>query len=85
MGSGIEAARPLLIAIAALILAWACIVEDRHWEQALAWGGVLFVAASFFLGNLDETGQRFAGISGNPNRMVMGVLVAIPLFVKIWG
>ncbi len=83
MGSGTEASRPLLIAIAALILAWACIVDDRHWEQALAWSGLLFVAASFFLGSLDETGQRFAGISGNPNRMVMGVLVAIPLLVEL--
>lgn len=82
MGSGVDAARPLLIAIAALALAWACIVDDRHWEQALAWAGLLFVAASLILGSLDETGQRFAGISGNPNRMVMGVLVAIPLFVE---
>lgn len=82
MGSGLEAAKPLAACVAALFLANACVVERRPWPRVFAWVALVLVFVSWRYGSVDATGVRFAGISSNPNRMVMAVLVAIPLFVQ---
>jgi len=40
--------------------------------------GVVFAAASWQFGLVEEVTGRFAGVSGNPNRMVLGLLVFAP-------
>ena len=82
MGSGFETVRPLVACLGALFLANACVVEKRPWMRVLSWAALVFVFVSWRFGSADATGLRFAGISSNPNRMVMGVLVAIPLFIQ---
>ena len=82
MGSGLAATRPLLACIGALLLAYACVIQARPWMRVLSWAALGFVVVSWRYGSLDATGLRFAGVSSNPNRMVMGVLVAIPLMLQ---
>lgn len=52
-------------------------VEQRRWVEAFVAASLAFVAATAVLGDFDPTGLRFAGVSGNPNRMVFGLLIAV--------
>jgi O-antigen ligase len=83
MGSGLGTVRPFVSCAASVLLATLCLVRKRDWLPSMAWPALAFITASLLLGVLDPTGKRFEGISGNPNRMVFGCLVAMPLLAAI--
>ena len=79
--SGPGTASALIACFSGVIVTAHVLVLNRLWVPAFALSGSLFVLASWLLGEMDPTGLRFQGISGNPNRMVFGLLVILPLLV----
>ncbi|MGJ9411600.1 O-antigen ligase family protein [Aeromicrobium sp. CF4.19] len=77
----VDVARAVAASAGALILALACRHKESDWVPPFAIVGLLFVAASIVLGSVDPTGLRLEGISGNPNRMVFGLLIFAPPMV----
>lgn len=51
--------------------------------RSFAVAGAIFLVATLAFGELFEGGQRYAGISGNPNRMVLGVLILVPFTLGV--
>lgn len=78
---GYDILRPLAACLGAMALTYVSLREQRDIPLMMTWGGVVFLALSWWLGELDHTGLRFQGISGNPNRMTFGLLVAVPFFI----
>lgn len=81
MTEGIREIRPVLVCMATIVLVRSCFVRGRDVWTALAWLGVAFAWLSYLLGEVDPTGLRFQGLSGNPNRMVFGLLALMPPMV----
>lgn len=72
----------IMCAVAALTAAW-CAQAGRPMVWALALAGLMFLALSTALGESDPTGNRFQGISGNPNRFVAPVLLTTPFIAHV--
>ena len=81
MESGVPVARPTVACLAAVVLGGLCIARRRPWVTTWAAASVVFLGVTAVFGQLDPTGSRFEGISGNPNRMVFGALVALPVLM----
>lgn len=74
------------VRIAGVIILVAATMQTRKLSaiyQALGYAGIAFIAITVVLGEYTDTGLRLAGISGNPNRMVMGTLILVPFAVKL--
>lgn len=68
---------------AALVLVLDCIGRGRNLIAAFSWCGAIFVTASATIGVYSPTGLRFEGISGNPNRMSLGLLLISSLLGSV--
>lgn len=79
----LEAVSDIARCVAALVLALHALQRRRDLVLGLAVGGVVFVLASAVLGVDNLTGTRFEGISGNPNRMVFGLLMLLPFMLSL--
>lgn len=69
------------IALIAVVTAQMARSTNLSLTIPLAWAGALFILYSTTFGVMDPTGLRFSGVSGNPNRMVAGVLLSLPFIV----
>lgn len=68
----------------AVVLAMAaCISRKVDITRALGYVGAIFITASLVFGATNTLGTRFEGISGNPNRMVLGLLLLVPFTVSL--
>lgn len=83
LGDDPEISLVALRCVAAVVLAAFCIDRARDWATAFALAGIVFVMVSVFFGEFNEAGTRFAGISGNPNRMVFGLLMLLPFMLNL--
>ena len=79
---GEDASQFLMCAAAATTAVW-CARARRPLATALAGATALFLGLSLGLGQTDASGDRFEGISGNPNRLVSPILMGLPAVVHV--
>lgn len=77
LGSSPEAVGSFFACAAAVAIAAYVRAFRKSWATPFALTAVAFVVLSHLAGEFTATGERFAGVSGNPNRMTLGLLVAI--------
>lgn len=71
------------LALTAVVTALLTAASKLSLAQPMAYASAAFIVYSALFGVMDPTGLRFAGISGNPNRMVAGVLLSLPFLVAV--
>lgn len=68
--------------LSVLVLVNFAVLRHRDVVRSLAIAGVAFGVCSALLGQYDPLDARWMGVSGNPNRMVFGLLIFTPFIVQ---
>jgi hypothetical protein len=82
-GSGLDDVIPLVTCAAAVVGAVLLGGDYKRMSDALGVAGLTFVLASYVMGTVFEFSARYAGVSGNPNRMTLGLLFFLPFVLRL--
>lgn len=82
-GSGLQDVIPLVSCAAAVVGAVLLGGDHKRMSDALGVAGLAFVLASHVMGTVLEFSARYAGVSGSPNRMTLGLLFFIPFLLRL--